>query len=182
MDEMIDILDASGTYTGETTLKSEAHRQGLFHPTVHIWFYRADGMVLIQQRGKDKDTYPLRWDVSVAGHVGAGEAVPAAAVREVREEIGLDIRKSELEEIGVFKAVHKHRSDLIDCEFHHTFICQLQVSFTALKKLESEVKALKMISLLQLAEETWGLAQPQKYVPHPASYYKTVVKAIKARL
>ena len=33
-----------------------------------------------------------------------------------------------------------------------------------------------------IAEEVWGLANPQRYVPHDLSYYKTVIKAIKQRL
>lgn len=182
MDELVDILDANGQYTGKTALKSDAHRQGLFHPTVHIWFYTSNGKVLVQQRGKDKQTHPLLWDVSVAGHIGAGEDIPKAAVREIQEEIGLEIRGTQLEKIGVFKSVQQHGIDLIDCEFHHTFICELTVPFSTLKKQESEVEALKMMPLLQLAEELWGLANPQKYVPHKTSYYKAVIKAIKLRL
>ncbi|MGB3152847.1 MAG: hydrolase, partial [Maribacter sp.] len=37
MDELIDILNEEGEFTGETKLKSYAHRMGLFHSTVHIW-------------------------------------------------------------------------------------------------------------------------------------------------
>ena len=89
MDELVDILDEHGNLTGQSCLKSEAHLKGLLHPTVHVWLYTKDGRVLIQQRGKNKDTHPLLWDVSVAGHVASGEGIPLAAVREVQEEVGL---------------------------------------------------------------------------------------------
>ena len=89
MDELVDRLDEEGNYTGQTILKSDAHRQGIFHPTVHIWFYTNQGEILMQRRGEFKDTYPLLWDVSVAGHIGAGEDIYDAALREVKEEIGL---------------------------------------------------------------------------------------------
>lgn len=179
MDELIDILDQHGRPTGQTALKSEAHKKGLFHPTVHVWFYTQKGKVLLQQRGRNKTTHPLLWDVSVAGHVGAGEDIRASAVREVQEEIGLKITAADLQKIGVFKSVHKHPSALTDCEFHHTFICELKVPLGALNKQDSEVEALTLISLIQLAEETFGLAQPTKYVPHDLSYYKSVIRAIK---
>ncbi len=182
MDELIDILDSAGNITGKTELKSYAHRMGLFHATVHIWFYTWDAKILLQQRGKEKDTYPLLWDVSVAGHIGSEEQINFAAMREVEEEIGLSISENDIEKIGVFKSIQKHHADLIDCEFHHVFLCKLKVSLDQLKKQESEVEALKLISLNQFSEEIWGMANLKKYVPHDISYYITVIKAIKKRL
>lgn len=182
MDELIDILDSDGKLTGKTELKSYAHRMGLFHATVHIWFYTSDGRILLQQRGKDKVTHPLLWDVSVAGHVTAGETIELSAMREVEEEIGLTISEEKLEEIGVFKSVQKHRDDLVDCEFHHTFLYELKVPLEHLKKQESEVEALKLVPLIQFSEETWGMANLKKYVPHTIKYYTTIIKAIKERL
>ena len=89
MDELIDILDDQGNLTGRNCLKSIAHIEGLNHATVHIWFYTPEGNILLQQRAATKKIYPLLWDVSVAGHVNAGESLLAAAIREVKEEIGL---------------------------------------------------------------------------------------------
>lgn len=178
MDELVDILDTHGKPTGKTAMKSEAHKRGWFHPTVHIWFYTADGRVLVQQRGSQKDTHPLLWDVSVAGHIGAGEEIAISALREVEEEIGLRMAQEDLEKIGVFKSVHAHHEALIDCEFHHVFLCELQVPLTALKKQESEVEDLKLVSLLEFHKETQG----PDYVPHGATYFTTVVQAIQKRL
>lgn len=182
MDERVDILDEQGQPTGKSCLKSEAHRKGLLHPTVHIWLYTQDGRVLIQQRGKHKDTHPLLWDVSVAGHVASGEDIAKAAVREVQEEVGLSISEKDLEPIGTFKAVHKIAADFIDAELHHIFLCKLTVPLGALTKQDSEVDALDLIPLFKFAEETWGLANTAKYVPHGPTYYKTIVKAIKSRI
>lgn len=182
MDELVDILDEQGNPTGQSCLKSEAHRKGLWHPTIHVWLYNKDGKVLIQQRGKHKDTHPLLWDVSVAGHVASGENIPLAAVREVQEEVGLIISEADLEPIGTFKAIHKISEDFIDAELHHLFLCELKVPLTALTKQESEVDALELIPLFRFAEETWGLANTAKYVPHGPTYYKTIVKEIKSRI
>ena len=182
MDELIDILDSEGNFTGKTKLKSYAHSMGLFHATAHIWFYTLDGKILLQQRGKNKDTHPLLWDASVAGHVGAGEEIEISAIREVEEEIGITITKDNLEKIGVFKSVQKHNDTLIDCEFHHTFLCELKVPLKELQKQESEVEALELISLLKFSEETKNIPNSQKYVQHGATYYSTIVKAIQERL
>ncbi len=182
MDELIDVLDTYGNKTGETVLKSVAHQQGIFHKTIHVWFYTKNGQILLQQRGKDKKTFPLLWDVSVAGHVGAGELIEEAALREVEEEIGLSIKESDLKKIGVFKSIQKHSDDLLDYEFQHTFIAELKVSLAQLTKQKSEVADLNLTSLLKFSEETWGLAHTQKYVPHSVEYYKKVIRAIKEKL
>ncbi|MDF0716221.1 NUDIX domain-containing protein [Muricauda sp. 334s03] len=181
MDERVDILDEQGKPTGESCLKSEAHRKGLLHPTIHVWLYTPDGRVLIQQRGENKATHPLLWDVSVAGHVSAGEEIVIAAVREVEEEIGLIISESDLEPLGTFKAIHKISEDFVDAELHHIYLCKLNVPIHQLKKQESEVADLALVPLFKFAEETWGLANVAKYVPHGPTYYKTIIKAIKSR-
>ncbi|SHK28490.1 Isopentenyldiphosphate isomerase [Maribacter aquivivus] len=177
MDELIDILDADGNMTKTTAMKSEAHKNGWFHQTVHIWFYTKDGSILMQQRGKEKDVYPLLWDVSVAGHIGAGEDIITSALREIQEEIGLTILPSELEKIGIFKSVKNHSEVLKDYEFHHTFIAKLKSPFSTLQKQDSEVEALKLISLNEFSKV---LKDPIKYsyVPHDISYYRTILKEI----
>ncbi len=182
MDELIDILDSKGNYTGESKLKSYAHRMGLFHATVHIWFYTAKGELLIQQRGKNKDTHPLLWDVSVAGHIGAGESVEVSAIREVEEEIGLVIDKDQLFKIGIFKSVQKHGDDLVDCEFHHTFISELNVDLQQLQKQESEVENLALIDINQFEKDVIDNIPERKYVPHDKAYYQNIIAAIKKRL
>jgi isopentenyldiphosphate isomerase len=182
MDELIDICGADRIATGKKALKSIAHKNGWFHETVHIWFYTSDRKILLQQRGKHKSVFPLLWDVSVAGHIGAGEKIEDACIREVQEEIGLQISFNDLKKIDIFKSEHKHSDTLIDCEFHHTFITRLNKPLKQLIKQESEVEALVLTPLLKFSEETWGLANRKKYVPHSTDYYKTVIKAVQKEL
>ncbi|MBT8284798.1 MAG: NUDIX domain-containing protein [Flavobacteriaceae bacterium] len=182
MDEWVDVLDSDGRYTGQKILKSEAHKKGLFHPTVHIWFYSEKGEILLQQRAEIKKTFPLFWDVSVAGHVAAGETIEKSAIREVREEIGLDITDKELVPVGVFKSIQQHHSDLLDCEFHHTFICLLIPPLDALEKQKEEVEALQLMPLKVWEKDLFSATPTLSYVPHEAVYYKEVITAIKKRL
>jgi len=100
MDELIDILTPDGKPTGKVALKSEAHKNGWFHATVHIWFFTKDDKILLQKRAMTKKVFPGLWDISVAGHIGAGETILDAAIREVHEELGLEIKSDELLKIG----------------------------------------------------------------------------------
>ncbi len=182
MDEYVDIWEASGTPTGRQALKSEAHREGWYHPTVHIWFYTSGGRILLQKRASSKETFPNLWDVSVAGHIHAGEAPLEAAVREIREELGLEVRDEQLEFIGQFKGEHVHPGGIVDREFHLTYLSRLEVPADSLKPDVQEVSGLQLLPLLRFAEEVWGLASPHKYVPHGREYYAAIIKALRSRL
>ena len=49
------------------------------------------GEILWQERSHSKDVNPGQWVTSVSGHVDAGESYEEAAVRETREELGIDL-------------------------------------------------------------------------------------------
>ena len=91
MDELIDIVDKSGIPTGVSVPKSEIHSKGHLHNTAHIWLYNSEGEILLQQRAATKVICPLLWDVSVAGHIDAGETPEQGAIREAKEEIGIEL-------------------------------------------------------------------------------------------
>lgn len=182
MDELVDILNEDGSHTGRKELKSVAHKNGLFHPTIHVWLYTRNGQLLIQKRGRNKKSFPMLWDVSVAGHIGAGEDIVTSALREVEEEIGLVLQPQDLTKIGIFKSLKDHSEDFRDYEFHHSYIAELKVPLNSLVKQDSEVEEIALIPLLKFAEETWGMANPDKYVPHDPEYYKTILRSIRDTL
>ena len=97
MEEYIDIVTKSGKPTGKSATKTEIHKKGWYHNTVHIWLYTSKGEILLQQRAASKAICPLLWDVSVAGHIDAGETIESGAIREIKEEIGLKIQEDDLE-------------------------------------------------------------------------------------
>jgi len=71
--------------------RREVHRLGLFHRAVHVLVFNACGDVFLQKRSMTKDREPGKWDSSCSGHVDSGEDYDAGAVRELCEEIGLDV-------------------------------------------------------------------------------------------
>ena len=72
--------------------RKEVHARGLLHRAVHVLVFNARGEIFLQLRSSIKDKHPSVWDSSASGHVDSGEEYDATAVREVWEEIGLDLR------------------------------------------------------------------------------------------
>lgn len=179
MDELIDILNQDGSPTGKTELKSVAHANGLFHSTIHLWCYSLDGCLLLQQRGKSKETYPLKWDVSVAGHIGAGESPEISVFRECQEEIGITIETENLKKITVYKKEKKHNKGIFDREYVHVFIYELDKSI-ALTKQESEVESLVWISIKDF--ESWITQKHEGLIPGSEKRFEFVISEIQKRL
>ena len=177
MDEFIDILNDTGEVSGKTCLKSEAHKKGLLHASVHIWMYDSNKNVLIQQRAIDKDVFPNLWDISVAGHISAGEHPLNAAVREIAEEIGLHIHETRLQFIGTWKKKVEHSTTLIDNELHHIYMCEIDIDISTLKIQKEEVASIKTISITDLITEVHS--EKNNFVPHGTDYYNFVLNTIK---
>ena len=74
-DELVDIFDENMTFLG-TALKSQAHREGLWHKTFHCWLAQktpeGKTLVWLQLRNPDKDIFPDKLDISAAGNIRAG--------------------------------------------------------------------------------------------------------------
>ncbi|MFT4684676.1 MAG: isopentenyl-diphosphate delta-isomerase [Urechidicola sp.] len=176
-DELIDILNEDLTIQ-KTCLKSYAHMHGLLHASVHIWFYTSSGEVLLQRRAKTKIAFPSLWDISVAGHITSGENKYEAAIREVKEEIGIDISKKELINIGAFKEKIKHTSSFLDNEIHHLFLCQLNFEIEQLNIQVEELSELKLISIEEFQNDLKSLSSKKEYVPNQQNYYKIIISEI----
>src|SRR5215475_13622629 len=74
--------------------RSEVHRLGLKHRAVHVLIFNSRGELFLQKRSMKKDTFPGAWDSSASGHLDSGEDYDACAVRELREEIGLNVARA----------------------------------------------------------------------------------------
>ena len=157
MDELIDICDSKNNLLNVQKMKSEAHAKGLWHRSAHIWIYNSKGEILIQLRAKDKNFYPNVWDVSVAGHISAGEKPIISALREVREEIGLSIKEKDLKFYKIIKEKQVYKK-IISNEFDYVYILKFDGDIKKLRLQDEEVKSIKFIELnkLEVTSILWG--------------------------
>jgi len=103
--EMFDVIDMDGNKTGVIKERGVVHREGALHATSHIWIARENEKsgydILLQKRSTCKDSHPGCYDISSAGHIGAGDEALESALRELEEELGIKAKSEELLEFGV---------------------------------------------------------------------------------
>ena len=88
--EIWDLYDENKNLTGKTMIRGEVIPDNFYHLVVHIWIKNNDGKYLISQRSKSKKSYPLKWECQ-GGSVLLGESSIEAAIRETKEEVGIDL-------------------------------------------------------------------------------------------
>ena len=175
--ELLEIYTSKGKKTGKKESKSEIHRKGLFHATVHVWIFTKKGEILIQKRSKKKELNPGVWDVSVAGHIKFNENIKKAAKRETLEETGININTKDLFKIGVYRSINIHPT-AIDKEFFHTYILKIDKNSIDLDYKNNEIDDLKFISI----EEMESLIKKENnkiFIGKNRKYYSDVLKSIK---
>lgn len=159
MEEIFDILDENGEPSGKTAPRSYVHKHGIYHSTAHIWLVK-DGMVLLQRRSEDKDSFPGRLDISSAGHISAGEEPLFSAVRELSEELGIRTDASRLQLLGrisrhYLNSFHGEIFDDRELAFVYLFTGDFELS--DIKVQQSEVSEAGLYSFekcRQLAADT----------------------------
>jgi 8-oxo-dGTP pyrophosphatase MutT (NUDIX family) len=93
------IVDDAGEPIGTATRAACHADPSLVHLSLHVVVLAGDG-VLWQLRGPYKDSAPNTWDHACSGHVSAGERIAESAVRELAEELGIEVAEDELEELA----------------------------------------------------------------------------------
>lgn len=101
--EQWDIFNEFRECTGKTWIRGEEMIEGDYHQVVHIWIMNSNGEFLIQQRQPWKVGWPNMWDCAAAGSVLIGETSVMGAIREVKEELGIDLQTEHAEVLFTIK-------------------------------------------------------------------------------
>ncbi len=154
MPDLITIVNSKDDVIGSEERKI-ARQKGLTHRMVKIILINSAGNILVQQRSANKSESPLKWDVSAAGHVDAGEDYADAAARETAEE--LNITDLKLTWIGKYY-YERTKDDLTLRRFNGIFTAHTD----KMPRLEpSEVAQVQWITPTELA--TWLTNKPSDF-------------------
>lgn len=94
-DELVDVIDAAGNTIAVVT-RREIRAKRLPHRCTYVLVFNGRGELFIHLRTAAKDVYPSHWDVCIGGVLVAGESFEQGVVREIREELGIDVTADEL--------------------------------------------------------------------------------------
>ena len=144
--ELFDEIREDGSRTGVVKERGVVHEDGTLHATVHTWIVRPNDRsgydLLLQKRSEGKDSNPGCWDISSAGHIGAGQETLESALRELKEELGIEACPAQLRKIGTRRCGFEsefYGRPFRDNELSTIFIYQEPVSIENLTLQESEV-------------------------------------------
>ena len=188
--------------------RKQAHLEAQWHKTFHCWVVdKYHKRILFQQRSNNKDAFPNYLDISAAGHILADEKVEDG-VREVIEELGIDISLNQLIPMGCRVEVNDLANDR-NREFQYIHMLLLDGAHEFSPQVE-EVSALAWISIedalrlfskkiascvakgIVLCEhdkkwiEQTRIVSLQDFVPHFENYYLSIAimadRAVKGEL
>ncbi|MFO7923892.1 MAG: isopentenyl-diphosphate Delta-isomerase [Bacteroidales bacterium] len=118
MTEEVVLVDEKDRETG-TMEKIEAHKKGILHRAFSVFVLNSKGMLLLQRRASVKYHSPGLWTNTCCSHPRPGESVKNAALRRLKEEMGITCSLTES-----FTFIYRAEFDngLTEHEYDHVLI------------------------------------------------------------
>lgn len=139
--EIIDVYNKRREKTNKTCERGK-EKDGEYGLSVHIWIMNKEGKFLVQKRSKNKKIFPDMWSLT-AGAVDTGETSEEGAIRETKEEIGINIEKEEFELILSIKRKHN---------FLDIWLVRKDIDLKDIVMQEEEVQKVKWVTKEELEE------------------------------
>lgn len=143
---LVILVDENNNETG-TMEKLEAHQKARLHRAISVFICNTEGEWLLQRRALDKYHSNGLWTNACCSHPMPGETAMEAAVRRLKEEMGL---KAGLRELFSFTYRAVLDNGLTEHEFDHVF---LGITDEVPSIDQQEVLEWRYVSYLSLLEE-----------------------------
>lgn len=145
-EEIVDIFDESYNLRGKAD-RSLAYVYGMWLHSFHCWIYSPNdgGKVIFQKRSAEKKLFPNALDISAAGHLTTGEK-PLDGVREIKEELGIDVNPNQLTPLGI-KHDTARIGEVVNRQFAHVYLLRSALELDQYKVDVSEVTGLAEIQI-----------------------------------
>jgi len=134
--EYFDILNKDGSKSGLIAPKGQDMAEGQYYLGVHAYIHNSRGEFLLQKRSAKKDFLPGGWDIHM-GHVMAGETSKEAIIREIHEELGVNLK-----DVTFIKRITWEKYN----HFIDIYVVCKDIDTSSLELQKSEVEDVKYIS------------------------------------
>lgn len=200
--ELINIFNEQREPIGVAT-REDVHKYGYWHEVFHCWFLSHTeniNYIYFQLRSDNKKDYPNLLDITAAGHLMYNETVEDG-IREIKEEIGIEVSHSELISLGIFDYIVA-RDGFIDKELAHVYVHRYNGSFDEFTLQIEEVSGI-FIARFSDFYELWmnrrkeidiqgfvldgegnrmytnKAVGKEQFVPHEEAFYQAIVDRMK---
>ena len=127
-EEFLEVCTPEGGSTGVKKARKLVHQDGDWHRVVHVWLINPHNELLVQKRSLQKESHAGLWDISAAGHVSWGETALEAAVKELSEELGVNLDSGALKDahLGTHRNMNVlHNGTYIDNEIVEVYLVRI---------------------------------------------------------
>lgn len=176
--ELLDVVDENNNLIGKVEDRETIHQKGLYHREVGIWIMNEKGEILVQKRSANKKQAPNKWGIT-AGHVDAGQEPSDVVIREVFEEIGLELTKEEIEFLFVAKKHKKFSDTQYNNNFQYIYFAKTNKKIEEYVIQEEELSELKYISIEELEKVIEN--KDEKYTFSKSEYFGILMKILKEK-
>lgn len=121
------------------------HGNGIWHRTNQIWIINDKKQILCQRRSLLKDMNPGKWEALFGGHIKAGQDYVDNALDELREELGIVVKKDDLHFFTIHKSI-EHK------EFEGIYYLEWNGNLNDLHLEKEEVDQVKWFEINELLE------------------------------
>lgn len=151
MKEYFDVLNKYGEFTGEIATREECHEKGLWHRAIYGFIFNKNGDVLLQKRSKNKKLWPDLWDITAGGHVLAGEFGSQALIREIKEELGIEVAENEIKYLVGSTSINI-KDNIINNHYNECYIVTKEIDISNIELQEDEVSDIKWFTKQEILD------------------------------
>ena len=95
--------------------------------------------------------WPNMWDVTVGGHVDSNEFGRQALIREVKEELGIDIKDDDIKYLIGSTSINK-KENIIDKHYNECYLITKEIDIAKIDLQEEEVSEVKYFTKKEILE------------------------------
>jgi len=147
MEEFIDIINEKDKVIKKVTRK-EIVEKALLHRASRVIIINNNEEFLVQKRSKNKDLYPNHYDVGIGETVKSGESYEAAAIRGLKEELGItNISNIQLIHSFLFKIKYNSKK-------HNSYYKVYELQYNGKLRLQQEeIQNVKFLTIENIKKD-----------------------------